>query len=351
MSGSDAVIASLTEYANKPATSHECRAEAGEVFGAHPLANLMRFAQSLSTQADLNALVTEVAPLIRAGDPFRAGVMAINCGTLVEMGADPAIVFPHLFEVLPQYLASARRAQDPKKTKTPDEAFETNPDAARAFAGLPYLLLCTMTVICRRMGFRQALRANADIVTGITELRAHNREADFVSLVLGYTDGIDVLVLAPETRQGFRFVLEAINNNFHLFTMVQASLVLDEHMPGEPPDPELYGIATGETPQQSMRIDHAQWHFYSWKGLQPDGTFATTDFRTWISGNAKPTEIPTLEGTRIALIGPMLLGRQSWNSNEFACIHDALRSRADIVEVLSQEQVAMWLDKIQFAKR
>jgi hypothetical protein len=350
MSDRAAMMAALTEYANKPATSHECLAEAGEIFGARPLANLMRFAQSLSTQADLNALVTEVAPLIRANDPFRAGVMAINCGTLVEMGADPAIVFPHLFEVLPQYLASARRAQDPKKTPL-DEAFGTDPDAVKAFGGLPYLMLCTMTVICRRMEFRQAFRANAEIVAGIEVLRAHNREADFVSQVIDLTDGIDILVLAPETRQGFRFVLEAINNNFHLFTMVQASLILNGHMPGEMPDPELYGIATGEAPQQSVRIDHAQWHFYSWKGLQPDGTFATTDFHTWISGNAKPTEIPTLEGTRIAVIGPTLLGRQSWNSNEFACIHDALRSRTDIVEVLSQEQVAMWLDKIQFAKR
>jgi hypothetical protein len=313
----------------------------------------MRFAQSLSVQADLNVLVTEVAPLIRAHDPFRAGVMAINCGTLVEMGTDPAIVFPHLLAVLPQYLASARRAQDPrKKTKMPLEGvFETDPDAARAFAGLPYLLLCTMTVICRRMEFRQALCANAEIVAGIEVLRTHNREADFVSQVLNLTDGIDILVLAPETRQGFRFVLEAINNNFHLFTMVQASLILNGHMPGEPPDPELYGIATGEAPQQSARIDHAQWHFYSWEGLQPDGTFATTDFRTWISGNAKPTEIPTLEGTRVAVIGPTLLGRRSWNSNEFACIHDALRSRADIAEVLSNDQVTMWLDKILHTKR
>src|SRR5262249_47598777 len=134
-------------------------------------------------------------------------------------------------------------------------------------------------------------------------------------------------------------------------TLIQGALILGEHLPGDSPDPEMYGIATGETPQDQARHDHARWHFYSWEGLQPNGTFATTDFRTWISGNAKPTDIPELEGTRIAMIGPTLLGRRSWNSNEFACIHDALRSRAEITEVLSSEHVAMWLEKIQHAKR
>jgi hypothetical protein len=311
--------------------------------------NLVQFAQSLESQTSLNALLTAVAVMIRTKEPFRAGVIALNCGTLVEFGGDPAIVFPHLLEVLPQYLATARRAQElkDKQKKKPEEIFEIDPDAAKALAGLSFLLLCTMTVICRRMELRQAIRANADIVTGIAALRTHNREADFVSQVISYTDGIDILVLAPETRQGFRFALEAINNNFHLFTMVQAALILGGHMPGEPPDTEMYGIATGETPQQMAYLDYARWHFYTWEGLQADGTFATTDFRTWIMGNATPTEIPELAGTRIILLGPTFLGRRTWNSNEFACIHDALHSRADIAEVLSGEQVAMWLDKIQ----
>jgi hypothetical protein len=344
-----AVIEALAEYANRPTTSHECRADTGEIFGARPLANLMRFAQSLDSIAELNELLSEVAPLVRADDPFRAGVVAINCGTLVEMGGDPAVVFPHLLAVLPEYLALARRAHERKQK--PDELFESDPDAAKALAGLSYLLLCTMTVICRRMEARQVLRANAEIAAGIEALRAHNREADFVSQVLGYTDGVELLVLVPETRQGFRFALEAINNNFHLFTMVQAALTLGGHLPGEPPEPEMYGIATGEGPQPSTRVDFARWHFYSWEGLQPDEQFATTDFRTWIPGDAKPADIPEFEGTRILVIGPAFLGGRSWSSNEFACIHDALRSRADIAEVLPREQVEMWIEKIRNAKR
>ncbi len=120
---------------------------------------------------------------------------------------------------------------------------------------------------------------NTAIIAGIaaTGVR-NNREADFVAQTLSYTDGIELLVLAPESRQGFRFTLEAINNNFHLFTMIQATLILGEHLPGNPPEPELYGLATGEMPQPTAHLEVQRWHFYTWEGLQPDGTFAADDF-------------------------------------------------------------------------
>jgi hypothetical protein len=346
----DAVLAALAEYAQKPATSHECRAEAGEIFGAKPLANLMRLAQSLGSPGELDALLAEVAPLVRAEDRFRAGAIALSCGSMVEMGGDPGAAFPHLAAALPHHLALARRAQERKK-RPKDDAFADDPGAARALAGLSYLLLCTMTVICRRVEFRQALRANAEVVEGVAALRQHSGEADFVAQVLALTDGVELLVLAPQEGKGFRFALEAVNNNFHLFTLLQAALTLGDHLPGEPPEPELLGLATGEAPQPTARVDHALWHFYSWRGLQPDGTFAATDFRTWIPGDASPADIPQLDGTRIVAIGPTVLGRRSWNSNEFACIHDALRSRAELVEVLSGGEVAQWVERIRAAKR
>jgi hypothetical protein len=343
-----AVLAALAEYAKKPATSHECRAEAGEIFAAKPLANLMRFAQSLGSLDEANALLAEVGPLARAEDRFRAGAIALSCGSIVEMGCDPGLVFPHLLAALPGHLALARRARERKK---PQEEFADDPEAARALAGLSYLLLCTMTVICRRAEFRQALRASPEVVEGVAALRPHSSEANFVAQVLALTDGVELIVLAPQDGKGFRFALEAVNNNFHLFTLLQAALTLGEHLPGDPPEPELLGLATGEAPQPTVRVDHALWHFYSWRGLQPDGTLAATDFRTWLAGDASPADIPQLDGTRIVVIGPTVLGRRSWSSNEFACIHDALRSRAELVEGLSDGEVGKWAERIKRAKR
>jgi hypothetical protein len=277
-------------------------------------------------------------------------VIALNCGSMVEMGGDPGLVFPHLFAELPRHLALACRARE-HKAATPGALFDKDPDAARAAAALTNLLLATMTVICRKMEFRQALRAAPEIVAGIAALRDTSREADFVSQVLVLTDALELLVLVPDEQKGFRVALEAVNNNFHLFTLLQAVLISGGYLAGDPPDPEVLGIATGEALQPTVRLDHARWHFYTWAGLLPDDTLAATDFTTWIPGDATPATVPELDGARIVIIGPMVLGSRSWNSNEFAAIHDALRSRVDVVEVLPPDRVAAWLDRIKRAPR
>src|SRR5262245_29579307 len=109
------VLSALADYANKPATAHDLRAEPGDTF-AHPvLTGLMRFVHGLGSRNDLDATLTAVAPMIRAADPFRGATIALTCGSLVEMGGDPALVFPHLLSELPKHLALARRAQEGKE--------------------------------------------------------------------------------------------------------------------------------------------------------------------------------------------------------------------------------------------
>jgi hypothetical protein len=341
-----AVVAALAEYANKPSTAHDVRTEPGDTFGQSPFVALNEFLRTIDSRAEFNELVGEVAPLIRAADPFRGSTIAINCGTLTEMGADPELVFPHLLAELPRHLALARRAAE-RNDPSPTALFDADPDAARAASGLTYLLLATMTVICRAAAYRRALRLNGEIVDGIFAIRDAHREADFVAQVLSLTDDLELLVLVPEERKGFRVALEAVNFNFHLFTLLQAALVSGGHLAGDPPDPELIAVATGEFPAQRRLEDLAQFHFYSWHGLNPDGTFAATRLDTWIPGDASPTEIPPLDGTRIVLLGPRLLGMRSWDSNFFANIHDALRSKAEIVGVLSEAETDEWIDRIR----
>ncbi len=348
MSDRTAVIAELAEYARGSATAADLRADPGEVFGRPPLAGLMRFTQTLASRAELDALVADVAPLIRAADPFRGATVAINCGTLVEMGGDPTLVFPHLAAELPRHLALARRAHD-RAAPAPGSLFDTDPAAAGAAAGLRFLMLATMAVICRQADFRTALRADRAVAAGVAALAGVSREAGFVAEVLGFTDG-ELLVLAPGERRGFRVRMEAVNFNAHLFTLLQAELI-GGHLPGEPPDEEVVGVATGETPHQRLVGDHARFHFYTWAGLNPDGSLAATALDTWLPADGRPSEIPRIDGVPVALIGPPLPAARSWDSSLFANIHDALRSRAAVVEVLPDDRVAEWLDRIRAAPR
>jgi hypothetical protein len=346
----EAVLAALTAYANKPATSRDLRAEPADLFGHPPFTTLNQILQTLGSLAELNVLIAEVAPLIRAADPFRGSAIAINCGTLVEMGGDPDLVFPHLLAELPRHLALARRAHERKDT-APSAIFDADPEAAKAAAGLRYLLLATMAVICRKAEFRQALRANAEIVAGVEALREHSAEADFVAQVLDLTDGMELLVLAPNEEKGFRVALEAVNYNAHLFTLLQAALINGGHLAGEPVDEEVVAVATGEAAPTQRLSDHARFHFSPWYELTSDGPFVGS-----IGGivalpvDGRPAGIPRLDGVPIVLVGPKVFGFRGWDSNFFANIHDALKSRAEVVEVLSAEQVRTWLDRIKQAR-
>ncbi len=239
MSDRAAVVAALAEYAVKPATSHDLRAEPGEVFSAPAFQRLGQFLQSLGAKSELDPLLADVAALIRTGDPFRMSAIALNCGSLVEAGGDPALVAPHLLAALPRHIALARRATD--------TTFETDPDAHRARSGLTFLMLATMAVFCRGAAFRQAARANPDIVKGVEALREEHRETDFVAQVLGFTDDLELLVLVPNQLKGFRVKCEAVATNAHLFTLLQAALIGGGHLAGEAVDPKW----TGSRPEKS----------------------------------------------------------------------------------------------------
>lgn len=344
MSDRVAVLAALAEYANKPATSRDIRAEPAEVFGQSPLAALMQFARGLDSRAEFDALLAEVAPLLR-GELFRGSTLALSCGTLVEWGGDPALVFPHLLAELPRHLALSNRACE--LDLAPAALFDADPDAAKAAAGLRYLLLATMAVICRGAAYRQALRANPEIAAGIEALRETQREADFVAQVLSFTDDLDLIVLAPKEGKGFRVKCEAVATCAHLFTLLQGALIGGGHLAGEAVDDEVIAVATGAAPHERLLHDHARFHFVTWPGSLDNAL----DTIIALPVEETPACIPSLDGQRIVLVGPPLLAGRGWDSNFFANIHDALKSRAEVVEALSPEQVLVWLNAIQQIQR
>ena len=185
----------------------------------------------------------------------------------------------------------------------------------------------------------------------LINLREHNREANFVATTLSFTDEMELLVLHPGEGRGFRVALEAVNTNFHLFTLLQGELIGGGHLPGEPLDEKIQGLATGVIPHEELTSDQERFHFYNWAGLLPDGTLAGQDTQTWIWGETHPDEIPEFEGTRVVILGSPVLGMRAWDSNFFANIHDALRSSVSVREELSAEEVAQWIERLRQAPR
>jgi hypothetical protein len=347
----DAAVKVAQAYADAPVTDPALLAQNPSAhFSQRGPLDVLNVGQRITSRTQMNELLRRVAPMVGATDPFKAAVMAMVGGTLVEFGADPVELAGPLFARLPGFLALAESVSGQVGKISPEKAFATNPDGVKAWHGLSLMMLPTMAVLTRSMAHRQAARASAELLRGIAAMREQNREASFVSQVLGFTDGMELVVLHPDEGKGFRVALEAVNTNFHLFTLLQGSLIGGGHLPGAARDPELTGVATGAVPHKRLLSDTAVWQFYAWAALVTDRTSAQDSMKTWIWGKGKPEDIPKFEGTRVVVLGPPVLGMPPWDSNFFANIHDALKSKAEVVEVLPAEKVMQWLDRIRNAR-
>ena len=217
----DAAVKAAEAYAGEPVAGVNVLAQPPSAhFTQAGPRDVLDYAQAITSRSQGNELLRRVAPLVGAADPFKGSVMAMVCGTLVEFGADPGELAGPLFARLPGFLALAESVLGEVGKTPPEKAFQANPDGVKAWHGLSLMLLPTMAVLTRSVAHRQAERANAELVRGIEALRERNREANFVSQVLGFTDGMELVVLHPDEGKGFRVALEAVNTNFHLFTLL-----------------------------------------------------------------------------------------------------------------------------------
>jgi hypothetical protein len=337
-------------YAHEPADLATVTGPPSACFRIPATRDLLEFGQKVETQDELTEVLRRVAPTVGVPDPYKAAVMALLCGTLIEWGADPKELAPLLFARLPAFLAQAQSVADRAEDAKPEDLFAANADGLRAWQALSLMLLSTMAVLARGMEFRQSARDNAELVRLIEALRERNREADFVAQTLGFVDGLELVVLHPGEGKGFRVELEAVHTNAHLFTLLHGALIDGGHLPGRPIGEELLGVATGAIAPEKLLHDDARWQFYTWCGLRPDGSFAGADMSTWLYVEDPPTVIPEFEGERVVILGPPVLGSRMWDSNFFANIHDALRSAARVAEELTPEEVIQWNDRIMRAQ-
>lgn len=265
------------------------------------------------------AILAALTPGLAVDDPLQAGVVALLCGTIVEWGADPQVAGAAIVERL-------GRAADTD---------QLNPEALR------YLGLAAMAHLCRDVALRQRARADSPLRAALDRSADAAAEVDFVLQVLNFVDDLELLVLAPDQRRGYLARAQAVHTNFHLFTLLQGALIGDPAagwLTGRPLDPELLAVATGEAPHERLHQDEQRFHFHHLGAVEPGGA-VRFDLGSTIWGEASPREIPLHRGRAVVILGPPILGGRSWDSNFFANIHDALRSRVEVLAQLGPREV------------
>ena len=283
-------------------------------------------------------------------DAFNACRLGYVVGVLIEEGADANHLARGLARCLAQRLQELRpllAAVDPEGdgVDQPLEHVSDFPAGVRAALGLRDLGLAAMTALCRAKRARIEVRRWEELRRDLRELPFPNRW--YLDQLLDSVDELELCVLHPEQGRGFRVVTQAIRNNFHLFSMLQASLVGDVRrglLEGPPTDPALRAYMRGETSARPAASDHALWHFGSYRSWTSSG-FDSDLASTSIWGEGSPRDIPTLEGQRYVLLGPCPLKSKSWDTNFIAGLHPAHEARL-FVSMLTRGEVTELLERL-----
>lgn len=288
---------------------------------SHPAYRALFASAQAAAPAVRDELNRALLPGLAVPDPFQAACIALTCGTIVEYGASASVAGEPIIQRIAEALTAGETIDD---------------------VVLRYFGIAAMAHLCRDMGLRRAARRMPGLRRELASAEDRVKEAWFMGVVLDLIDDLELLVIAPEQGRGFRVGLEAVKNNFHLFTLLQGSLIGDPAegwLDAEPVDPEVVAVATGEAPPRVDLDDRQRFHFHDWSAISGEGVLRR-DLHSTLWGEGTPLDIPLHEGRPVVLLGAPIFGGRSWDSNIFASVHDALRSRAQVIAKLTDAEVA-----------
>jgi len=175
----------------------------------------------------------------------------------------------------------------------------------------------------------------------LRSLAPHHPDVKFLKRLFDFFDGEELIVLHPHQKKGYRVRTLAIASNFHLFTLLQDALVGDPAaglLAGPRASRMVLATARGEIPHDRLVSDSAVFHYTTCTGAA-------------VAGEETPHAIPCFEEDRVILLGPPVHASRSWESSFFTNLHDALRSKVEVVEILSAGEVELRLLRMRKAPR
>ncbi|MFF0828950.1 hypothetical protein ACFYU8_18945 [Brevibacillus sp. NPDC003359] len=310
------------------------------------------FQHAVSNAESINEILGQLAAFLDSeADTYKKGLSCIMSGTLVEYGGDPSLIVDSVVRQLERHLLLIETYLANEELSV-EEHFLSRPDTVKARVTSDFVILATMTMICRYKQARNQMRQKEELVRLIESLYEHIDNLEYVHDVLNSVDDLEVVVLHPETFTGVRVRLETVQNNFHLFTLLQ-DVMLRSFQEKEPfasmqRNEVAIKAASGiEYPETSGASDEALFGFFNAYGLDENSSqMKQNQLEGWVFGEMMPTHIPRIDGKALILLGENIFASRSWDLSFCVPVHSALSPRTELLEVLSPEQTKTWLDKI-----
>jgi hypothetical protein len=318
---------------------------------------------SASPTASREAMA-KLASGLNSLDPEPAGVASRVVGAMIEAGHDPRPARPAMLGALQQTmpvcaaLADEARAEigEPPEHLDEDEAEDwlaergaaalneaagRRPAAAQAWQRLHEIWPGAIALF----SVDPEARAEAQDLVPIAErIEDVHEAAGWLRAMLRVLHDEPYVAIEPETRLGIVGRMSGIVENFQLNT-----LLMDEFPRDEPRvSKAAVAVARGDGPQQIDETVTGIWNLFTFAALQPGGALpepADLAFRhTWIWNEGMPTDIPTVDGHRVILLGPAAYAR-SWQAQRMF-----LKLPARLTaELLDEDALVGWLAKIEDA--
>ncbi|WP_343738691.1 hypothetical protein [Achromobacter sp.] len=306
--------------------------------------------------ANTAAALRDCADLLPQLHPSHAAALALMGGSLVEGGADPAILFPTLHALLRDWLQRLRPFCAQEVEEDDEEVEETDrqawTDAQARLAAVPQdafwevealqaavdvLVLPMMTMLLRHRGNHQAFIADDALMALLYAMTSLNDSLPFDQLHflwlasrVSYED--ELVVVLPASGTGFIAEAHAINNTFHALTLLQ--ILIGEHAQALRVQRDI----ASRTPDMDGDTADFQW-------LQA-GAYAGGELKNmlkWAWGEAALRDHPSRHGKRVLIALETDEGTQRNWSGFNGAIHEAQKPSMTFKRYLTPEEVASYL--------
>lgn len=296
------------------------------------------------------------AELLPSLSPGRASALALMCGSLVEDGADPALLFPTLQALLRPWLRALRPYCALEVDEDDDEVEQADlqawKDAVARLEAIPTdrrweidaqvgaidtLVLPMMAMLMRDRRNHQAFVADAELMDLLHAMTTLNDNLPFEQLHylwlasrISYED--ELVVLLPASGAGFVARAHGINNNFHAFTLLQN--LMREHI-GPLGIRREIAVREPDAERDSADFQWLQADAYANGALVNDMRFA------W--GEAALRDNLARHGKRVLIALETQEGMQRNWSGFNGAIHDAQQPSMTFLRYLTPDEVAAYL--------
>jgi hypothetical protein len=314
-----------------------------------------------ATESDFRKNLDTFSDLFFLENEDKSGYAMILCGSLIEDGYDLSFISFKITEKINQLLKRVEPFYQTCKVELErnssqiddddeNEDFDIEqlkeglshemPDAINAWDALE--LQYPAYVAFYGMDKKERQKAKKSL-SMLSEIATMNEGCNWLNTMLQVLEDDPILVIDIEEKVGFMGKISGIVDNFQLHTLLMDKVPQIGFFKRKRVPQKVVDIARGIGEQMSETQVTGYWNLYNWTAISealslPDPTdYSNSKF--WIWGEGTPTDIATLHGFRVILLGKSSYER-SWKSQR---IFASLKADITIEKELKKDEIAHWL--------